>query len=106
MATIRREIFIQARPDNVWDALRDIGALHTRLVPGFVTHVKLEHDARVVTFANGMVARERIVSIDGAARRLVWAVANEQLSHYNGSAQVFADGSGSRFVWTADLLPD
>ena len=37
MASIRREVHIDARPETVWDALRDVGALHHRLVPGFVT---------------------------------------------------------------------
>lgn len=106
MATIRREITIAARPEHVWDALRDVGALHTRLVPGFVTDVKMEEGARLVTFGNGMMARELIVTIDAEARRLVWAVVGESMTHHNASAQVFAEGEGSRFVWIADLLPD
>jgi hypothetical protein len=107
MATIREEIDIEARVDTVWDALRDVGALHTRLVPGFVTDVRMEQGARVVTFGNGMVAREVIVSIDEAARRLVWTIVGGQMTHHNGAAQVFPEGPGrSRFVWTTDLLPD
>ncbi len=57
MASIRKDILTKARPDDVWDVLRDIGALHTRLVPGFVTDTRLEPGARIVTFANGMVVR-------------------------------------------------
>jgi carbon monoxide dehydrogenase subunit G len=107
MASIRREIVIEARPENVWDALRDIGALHTRLAVGFVTDVQLEPGARVVTFANGMVARELIVAIDEPARRLVWSVVGGQMTHHNASAQVIAESeSRTRFVWIADLLPD
>ena len=44
--------------------MRDFGALHTRLVPGFVTDTKLDGDARIVTFANGTVARELLVDCD------------------------------------------
>jgi hypothetical protein len=55
MAAIRKEILTAARPERVWDALRDVGALHTRLVPGFVVDTRLEPGARIVTFANGMV---------------------------------------------------
>ena len=62
----------RARPDEVWDAIRDIGALHTRLVPGFVVDTRLEPGARIVTFGNGMVVKEPIVDIDEADRRLVW----------------------------------
>ena len=106
MASIHRETTIDAHPDAVWDALRDVGAIHTRLAPGFVTDVKLEPGARVVTFGNGMVVRELIVDCDDDARRLAWAAVGGPMTHYNASAQVFADGAArTRFVWIADLLP-
>ena len=106
MASIHREILIDALPEVVWDALRDVGAIHTRLARGFVTDVRLEDNARVVTFANGMVARELIVDLDEQARRLAWSVVGGRMTHHNASAQVFADGDGrTRFVWIADLLP-
>jgi carbon monoxide dehydrogenase subunit G len=107
MASIRKEIRIAAPADRVWDALKDVGALHTRLVPGFVKDTHLEGNTRTVTFGNGMVAREEIVSIDASQRRVVWAIVGQQFRHYNGSAWVEADSNGgSRFVWTADVLPD
>jgi carbon monoxide dehydrogenase subunit G len=106
MASIQREVLIQADPATVWDALSDVGALHRRLAPGFVTDVRLEEGARVVTFGNGLVARELIVDIDDKARRLVWSVVGGRMTHHNASAQVLPDGKGgSRFVWIADLLP-
>jgi len=106
MASIRREILLDARPEDVWDAVRDIGALHTRLVPGFVTDTRLEEGARIVTFGNGMVVRELIVDLDDQARRLVWS-ARGRLTHHNASAQVFPDGEKrTKLVWTADLLPN
>jgi carbon monoxide dehydrogenase subunit G len=107
MASIHKEIRIDARPEDVWAALRDVGALHTRLVPGFVVDTRLEDGARIVTFGNGMVARELIVALDDDARRLVWSVVGGRFSHHNASAQVFPrEGGGTRFVWIADLLPD
>jgi carbon monoxide dehydrogenase subunit G len=107
MASIRKEITVRATPEAAWDALADLGALHTRLVPGFVVDTRLEPGARIVTFANGVVARERIVSVDPGARRVVWSAAGERLSHHNGSAQVVVGGDGrTRVVWIADLLPD
>jgi len=106
VASIHREIVIEAPPEAVWDALRDVGAIHRRLAPGFVTDVQLEEGARVVTFGNGMTARELIVDIDDQARRLVWSVVGGAMTHHNASAQVFGDEEGrSRFVWIADLLP-
>src|SRR3954464_12356048 len=50
MASIHKDIPLDAAPDRVWDAVRDFGAVHTRLAPGFVTNSKLDGDARIVTF--------------------------------------------------------
>jgi len=88
MASIRKEILLQSSPEKVWAAVRDVGALHTRLVPGFVVDTRLEEGARVVTFGNGVVARELIVDLDDEARRLVWAVVGGRLTHHNASVQV------------------
>ncbi len=107
MASIRKEVVLDAPVETVWAALRDVGALHTRLVPGFVIDCRLEGDARVVTFANGMVARELIVDVSDSERRVVWASVGGKLTHHNASAQVFAADTGqSRLVWIADLLPN
>lgn len=107
MATLRKEIVTRARTASVWAAIEDIGALHTRLVPGFVTDTRLEPGARIVTFANGMTVREPIVTIDPQEMRLVWTAESQLTSHYNASVQVFSDDEGaSRVVWIADFLPD
>ena len=107
MATIHRDIVIAASAAALWDAMRDVGALHTRLVPGFVTHCTMDGDeARQIRFANGFEAREVIVTIDDAAHRLVWSAAGGRLTHHNASAQVIDEGeAGCRVVWIADLLP-
>ena len=106
MASIQKNIPLDAHPDHVWSALRDFGALHTRLVPGFVTDTKLDGDTRIVTFANGSVAREQLVDCDEARRRLVYAIRDERVSHYSASAQVLADGdANSRLIWIVDVLP-
>src|SRR3954469_18837631 len=106
MASIRKEMTLRAKPANVWDAIRDIGAIHTRLAPDFVTDVKLEEGARIVTFASGNVAKELIVTVDDAACRLVWSVVGTQMTHHNGSIQVFPEGGRCHLVWVADILPD
>ena len=105
MASIRKEMTLRADPAKVWDAVRDVGAIHTRLAPDFVTDVTMDGDARIVTFANGMTAKELIVDVDDAARRLVWAMVEGRPTHHNGSIQIFPDGGGCRLVWIADLLP-
>jgi uncharacterized protein YndB with AHSA1/START domain len=107
MASIRKEIQIDASPEDVWAAVRDWDALHERLVPGFVVDTRLDGEDRIVTFANGTVLREQLVDLDDEARRLVWSVVDGPYTHHNASAQVFSDeDKGARFVWTADLLPD
>ena len=83
MASIHKDIPLAASADDVWDAVRDFGALHTRLVPGFVLDTKLEGEARIVSFANGTVARELLVDCDDARRRLVYAVISERLTQHS-----------------------
>lgn len=106
MASIRKEIHTRANADEVWAALRDVGALHTRLVPGFVIDTVLDGDARIVTFGNGMVIREPILEINDATRRVAWTSVGGQVTHYNSSAQVFGRPDGSTVVWLSDLLPN
>jgi carbon monoxide dehydrogenase subunit G len=110
MATITREIHIDASPETVWEALRDVSALHTRLVPGFVVACEMDGpDTRAVTFFTGAVARERLVGFDEERRRLAYTVVASGLgaTHHNASAEAREDaGGGTRFVWTTDVLPD
>lgn len=107
MASIHNDIPLPAPARDVWDAVRDFGALHQRLVPGFVTACQLDGDARIVTFANGSVAREILVDCDDARQRLVYAINNERLTHYSASVQVIPDGeTNCRLVWIIDMLPN
>jgi carbon monoxide dehydrogenase subunit G len=106
MASIHKDILIDANPADVWDAVRDFGALHTRLVPGFVLDSRLDGDARIVTFANGMVARELLVDCDDERRRLVYAAISERIKQHSAAVQVTAEADGrSRLSWTVDVLP-
>jgi uncharacterized protein YndB with AHSA1/START domain len=106
MASVRKEILIDASPDDVWAALRDWGAVHERLVPGFATDARLDGPDRIVTFFTGAVVREVLIDLDDGARRLVWSVVDGPYTHHNGAAQVFANDGRTRFVWVADFLPD
>ena len=106
MASIHKQVGIEAPPAEVWEAMRDVGALHTRLVVGFVLECRLEGEVRHLRFANGLQASERIVSVDDERRRVAWSATGARLTHHNASAQVFDDGDGRcRVVWIADLLP-
>ncbi|HXQ17475.1 MAG TPA: SRPBCC family protein [Caulobacteraceae bacterium] len=105
MASIHKEISLDASPAAVWDVVRDIGAVHTRFAPGFVVNTVMDGDDRIVTFANGFVAREVIVDLGEGRRRLAYSVRSERIAHHNASFQVLAEGKGSRLVWIADVLP-
>jgi len=112
MASIHKEVLIEAQSDAVWGAVRDVGAVHLRVAPGFLTGCRMDDTpgaprARIVSFANGLVARELIVDVDDTARRLVWAVVGGRMTHHNASMQISAEGPRhTRVVWIADLLPD
>jgi carbon monoxide dehydrogenase subunit G len=106
MATLRREIPVANGAAPVWQKLRDFAQVHTKVAPGFLTALRMDKGDRVLTFFNGMVARERLVTLDDESCRLVYAVVEGQASHYNASVQVFPEGNGSRVVWTVDLLPN
>ncbi|MBN9041874.1 MAG: MxaD family protein [Rhizobiales bacterium 62-47] len=105
MTSIQKDIPLDAPAADVWDAVRDFGAVHTRLAPGFVIDAKLDGEARIVTFANGTVARELQVDCDDNKRRLVYAVVSERIAQHSASVQVIADGDASRLVWIVDVLP-
>jgi carbon monoxide dehydrogenase subunit G len=107
MASIHKDIPIDAHPDEVWAAVRDFGAVHKRLVPGFVLDAHLDGDARIVTFANGTVARELLVDCDDGRRRLVYAVVSERVKQHSASVEVLADDDArTRLIWIVDVLPD
>jgi hypothetical protein len=107
MASIHKDILLDAQPNDVWAAVRDFGRPHQRLVPGFVLDARLDGDARIVTFNNGTVARELLVDCDDTRRRLVYAVISERVKQHSASVQVTADGEGrSRLIWIVDVLPN
>src|SRR5436190_19145321 len=108
MASVHKEILIHALPEHVWEAVRDVGAVHRRLTPGVLVDARLDGDERFLTFAQGAVVRELILAIDDEARRLAYAVVegSKRTTFHYASMQVFADGEGStRLVWITDFLP-
>jgi len=106
MTTVCKEFIVEAGVDQVWEVLRDFGAVQS-LAPGFVTECRLEEGSRIVTFANGLVARELLVGLDETARRLCYSAIGGKATHHNASAQVLAESDGrTRFVWITDVLPD
>jgi carbon monoxide dehydrogenase subunit G len=107
VASIRKEFTTEVPAAEVWDAIRDFGAVHTRLAPDLIADCRLDGpEARIVTFMGGMVLRETLVDLDDEARRLVYSADGGLTTHHNAVVQVFEEGEGrTRVVWIADLLP-
>ena len=108
MASVRKEIVIEAPLEHVWNAVQDVGAVHQRLTPGILVDAQLDGDERILTFARGGVVRELIVAVDDEARRLAYAVieGSTRVTFHHASMQVFTEGErSSRLVWITDFLP-
>ncbi|WP_069160030.1 SRPBCC family protein [Nocardia altamirensis] len=110
MASVKKELVLDASSEDIWAIIRDFAAGPVRMAPGYAVDSKLDGpDIRVVDFAGGAVARERLVTIDDDARRFVYSIVGGSVTpaHNNASMQVFPHGDGqSRFVWIHDVLPD
>jgi Polyketide cyclase / dehydrase and lipid transport len=109
MGTITKQIELDVSAEQAWDAVRDFGELHTRLVRGFVTDTKLEGSGRMVTFANGVSQLEPLVTLDEDVRRLVYSAVDSPMgaSHYNAAVTVAETAPGASVVsWQIDFLPD
>ena len=108
MGSVHHELRLGASADDVWSAVRDVGAVHKRFAPRFVTDCRVDGGSRLVTFADGTTVREAIVSIDDDRRRLAYAVVDSPLGlgHHHASFEVIPDDIGARLIWTADVLPE
>lgn len=107
MASIQIEFDIAADSDRVWQVIGDWADGPVRMAPGFVVTSTAHAEVRVVTFADGFIARERLVSRDEPIRRIAYSLTGDTApEHDNAVMQVVADGpQRCRFVWTRDVLP-
>lgn len=106
MASIHWEEPVGVPAERAWAALRRPGEAH-RLFAGILVDARVSGDIRTVTFANGMVVRERIIDIDDDRRRLAYAVIDGLFEHHAASMQILpVDEANCRFVWVSDFLPE
>jgi hypothetical protein len=108
MASVIREIIIDAAPEKVWAAVGDFANGPLQMSPGAFVDCRLdEGGVRTLTFADGTVASERLIARDEGHRRIVWGWVGDEVAHDNTSMQVFSEGATqSRLVWIHDTLPD
>ena len=108
MASVFREFIVKAPADRVWNVVGDFAGGSLKLAPEvFVGCKMLDATTRELTFADGMKAKEQLISRDDMARRGVWRWVDESVEHDNTVMQVFPEGNDtSRVVWVHDVLPD
>jgi uncharacterized protein YndB with AHSA1/START domain len=106
MAAVHVETRIRAPAQQVWQALAAAGDAH-RAFAGVLKDSRMEsEDLRIATFANGMVVKERIVSVEPQRMRIAYSVIESQFAHHSASMQVVARGNDEcDFIWVADVLP-
>jgi hypothetical protein len=106
MATIWNETAIDAPAAQVWAALAAVGAAH-KAFAGVLAGCTLERDdLRVATFVNGLVVKERIISVDPARMRIAYTVNEGKFEHHSASMQISARSDRAcRFIWIIDILP-
>jgi hypothetical protein len=109
MASIHIQFEIDLDADRVWQVIGDWANGPVAMARGHVVSSQADGDVRVVNFATGTIARERLVARDDATRRIVYSLTGDTVrpDHDNAVMQIVPDGAGrSRFVWTRDVLPD
>jgi carbon monoxide dehydrogenase subunit G len=108
MAFLYRECTIGAPAAEVWAILREPPGV-ARAFAGVLVDTTFDaaSNVRTVTFANGNVVQERIVTIDDARWRLAYAVIGGRFEHHHASMQIAPlDAQHCRFIWMIDFVPD
>lgn len=109
MASIHIEFDVEADCGQAWQVIGDWAAGPVRMAPGFVLACEATGDVRVVRFADGFVARERLISRDESDCRIAYSLIGDSArpEHDNAVMQLAAEGpQRCRFRWTRDVLPD
>lgn len=109
MASVHIEFEIGADTEQVWRVIGDWVDGPVLMARGHVESSQAVGQDRVVTFADGFVARERLITRDDEARRIVYSLIGDTAppEHDNAVMQIVPGGVGRcRFIWSRDVLPD
>lgn len=105
MPQVTQSITVAAVPDDVWKIVGDVGNVHTWIPP--ITATRMDGDLRIVTFADGGEARERIDSRTDKRHTYTYTYIDGPipLDEYTSTITVSAhpDGAGSIITWAATL---
>lgn len=109
MATIRRELRIEAPAERVWPFVGDPGRIH-EWFPGIID-CRVEHDGdttiRHVTLATGLTLAEEVVTVDPLLRRFQYRITGGLFREHLGTVDVIDLGDGTCLgVYSTDARPD
>ncbi len=98
MASIHKEILLEATPEQVWAAVRAVGAMRQRLAPGFVVDTCVEGNAGILTYASRGRSVSLLVTVDDEVRWLAYAHATTPRS------RLLPRVRRSQLVWITDVM--
>lgn len=109
MASIRREIRIDAPVGDVWPLVGDPGRIH-HWFPGIVDCTVEDTDdgiVRTVTLGSGIMLEEHVVTNDPIAHRFQYRIAGGVFKEHLGTVDVIGlDDTTCMAVYSTDALPD
>jgi hypothetical protein len=106
MTSLRCEILVDVPAPLAWTALKNVPRTH-ELYAGVLVDGRFEGDIRTVTFANGMLVRERIIAIDEARMRVAYAVLGDRFEQHAASMRIVpVSARQCHFVWVSGFLPE
>jgi Polyketide cyclase / dehydrase and lipid transport len=106
MASITKTIPAAAGSKVAWQKISDIGAVD-KLVD-MIASCSLDGDMRTCTLPDGQAIKERVITVDEAAKRVVYSVTEGPLpmEFHCASVQVTEENTQTIVVWTVDVKPD
>jgi Polyketide cyclase / dehydrase and lipid transport len=107
MASILQVTVVEVSVEQAWSALRQVDRAHALFAP-VLTQGTMEGETRTLTFANGMVVRERVIAVDDEQRRVAYSALDVPgMTYHHASMQVVEAGPARcRFIWITDYLPE
>ncbi|MFY0681039.1 MAG: SRPBCC family protein [Thalassovita sp.] len=106
MATISKTIPAASGVQNAWKMVSNIGAVD-KLVD-MIQSCELHDDLRICTLEDGQSIKEKIITVDADAKRLVYTITEGPMpiEFHCASVVVSATEHAAELTWTVDVKPD